>query len=139
MRAFFRNLAIRFSALMSGRYGLDNLGIAVFCCSLLLQFLALSTGISVFLLVSCVLYAWMLFRIFSKKNKAKRSLENVKFTSWYENTGNRIRQFCYRVRWMRKYKYFKCPHCKALLRLNRGCGEKSICCPKCGHRFHTRA
>ncbi len=138
MKAFFRKLAIQFSSFMSGRNGFDNLGIAILCGSLLLQFLALSTGIFAFLLLSYVLYAWMLFRIFSK-NKAKRSNENVKFISWYENTGTRIRQFCNRVRWMRKYKYFKCPYCKTLLRLNRGCGEKSICCPKCGRRFHAKA
>ena len=37
------------------------------------------------------------------------------------------------------YKYFKCPNCKVLLRLKRGCGEKEITCVRCQHRFKQKA
>ena len=33
----------------------------------------------------------------------------------------------------------KCPQCKQLLRLKRGCGEKQITCAKCGHQFQQKA
>ena len=37
------------------------------------------------------------------------------------------------------YQRFRCPNCKQLLRLKRGCGEKQITCAKCGHQFQQKA
>lgn len=80
----------------------------------------------------------MLFRVLSK-NKYKRTEENRKFVYWSENALLKTRQFFRRVKGMRQYKYFKCPRCKTLLRLNRGAGAKNICCPKCKYQFHIKA
>ena len=136
--SFFRKLERRFAAFMSSRNGMDNLGIALLCASLAIQMIALFTRLSILFPISYALYIWMLFRIFSK-NKYKRAEENRKFVYWSENALLKTKQFFRRVKGMRQYKYFKCPRCKTLLRLNRGSGEKSVCCPKCGHRFHMKA
>ena len=136
--SFFRRMERKFAAFMAQRNGMDNLGIALLCASLAIQVISLFTHFSSLILISYVLYGWMLFRIFSK-NKYKRAEENRKFVYWNENAVLKTKRFFKRLKGMKQYKYFKCPHCKALLRLNRGTGEKSVCCPKCGHRFHMKA
>ena len=136
--SFFRKLGRKFTYFMSQRNGMDNLGFVQFGCCLLVQILALMFQAPLLILINYALYGWLLFRIFSK-NKAKRGEENRKFVVWSERTILKIKQCFRRVKGMKQYKYFKCPQCKTLLRLNRGAGEKDICCPKCGHPFHTKA
>ena len=136
--SFFRRLKRRFAAFMASRNGVDHLGVALVCASLALQMIALFTRLPVLFPLSYALYIWMLFRVLSK-NKYKRAEENRKFVYWSENALLKTKQFFRRVKGMRHYKYFKCPRCKTLLRLNRGAGAKNICCPKCKYQFHIKA
>ena len=136
--SFFKKTSRRFTRFMSQRNGIDALGGALLCVSLALQVVSLLTKSPILMLLSYGLYIWLLFRIFSK-NKVKRAEENRKFILWYEKLILKTKQFFRRLRGMRQYKYFKCPQCKTLLRLNRGAGEKNICCPKCSYRFHVKA
>ena len=69
----------------------------------------------------------------------KRQRENEQFVAWFANVKTKIVQFFKRLWLRRQYKYFKCPQCKALLRMSRGAGEKEICCPKCQNRFRMKS
>ena len=135
---YFRQLLRRLAVWMSGRNGLDQLGIASLLVSVALQMIASVSGAGILMLVSLALYGWSLFRIFSKKS-FKRADENRKFLTGWGTLKTRLRQFFTRLKLMRQYKYFKCPQCKALLRLTRGQGEKEVCCPQCQHRFRMKA
>ena len=136
--SFFKMLSRRFMAFMSTRNGFDQLSMAILFTSLLLQLVGSITGLNVILFLSIALYGWALFRIFSKRNP-QRAVENQKFLSWWTPIGTKIRQFALRLKLRKQYKYFKCPHCKTLLRMSRGAGEKDICCPKCQNRFKMKA
>ena len=135
---FLRDLGRRFAAFMSGRNGVDQLGIACLIGSLALQIFASLTGVSLLMLLSLAAYGYSMFRIFARKSY-KRQRDNEQFSAWWANIKIKTVQFWKRLRLMRQYKYFRCPQCKTLLRLTRGGGEKDICCPKCQHRFKQKS
>jgi len=124
--------------LMAGRYGSDELGRAVLYASLLLLFLTYALGAGIFWYLSIAGYAWALFRIFSK-NRPARARENALYLQKTQKLRTEIRQARVRFRNRKQYKYFRCPNCRARLRLTRGCGEKTVVCQQCMHRFTTKA
>ena len=136
--SFLRNLGQRIAAFMNGRTGFDQLSLACLIGSIALQFIASLTGIPLLMLLSLAAYGYSLFRIFSRRSY-KRQQENEKFCAWWANLKTKTIQFCKRLKLSRQYKYFKCPQCKALLRMSRGAGEKEICCPKCQNRFKQKS
>lgn len=135
---FFRNLLFRFARFMSVRNGPDQLGMALLILSLAVQMVSAFTGLYWLFYISYGLCGVFVFRFFSK-NRTKRQEENRKFTFFFRNAVLKTKQFFRRLKGMKQYKYFKCPQCRTLLRLNRGTGEKEIHCPRCSHEFHTKA
>ncbi len=136
--SFFRQMMNRFGAWMSSRNGLDGLNIALLCASILLQLIGSWSGWYFLLLLSLLLYGIVLFRTFSPRS-SKREAENLKFMTWWTGMPTHIRQFFLRLKLRRQYRYFKCPQCKALLRVKRGEGEKAVRCPQCGNRFSVKS
>ncbi len=131
----FRRFGESFRRFMVGRYGSDELNIA-----LLIAAVAVSLTNSVLTLllpfsfvrerfVSPPLYLLMagllgfsLFRTFSR-NIYARQKEN----RWFRRQWQRIRD--------RKNRYYSCPKCRQTVRVPRGKGKISIHCPKCGEKF----
>lgn len=136
--SFLRRLARRLTAFMSGRNGIDQLGFVSLIVSLALQMIGSVTGSALLMLISLVFYGWTIFRIFARKSY-RREEENKKFVTGWETLKTKCRQFFLRLRLSREFKYFKCPQCKALLRVKRGEGEKEICCPRCQNRFRVKS
>ena len=133
-----RKLLFRFARFMSVRNGPDQLGTALLLGGFALQIAIPLTGFYWLMIISYGLYGLFLFRFFSK-NRYKRQEENRKWLFFFSNARLKIRQFFMRLKGMKQYKYFRCPQCKTLLRLNRGAGEKEIHCPRCSHEFHKKA
>ncbi len=131
----FKNGMIRF---MQGRHGADQLGMFTLFTGLGCSLLATFTGIWIFSILGIGLYFWTLFRMFSRNNAA-RLRENQKYVQLTSGWKTKSTQFVKRLKNRKEYRYFKCPNCKVLLRLKRGCGEKEITCVRCGHQFHTKA
>lgn len=123
---------------MEGRHGLDNLGTFTLIAGLVLSLLGSFTGSGLLDLLGLALYVTTVFRMFSRNNE-KRSAENRKYIDFTSNWKKKISQFIKRMKNSREYKYFRCPKCKAMLRLKRGCGEKDITCPRCAHAFRQKA
>ena len=136
--SFFRQLLFRFARFMSVRNGPDQLGMALLVFSFIIQFVMALTGFYWLIYLSYGLYGLFLFRFFSK-NRYKRQEENRKFMFLFQNAVLKTKQFFRRLKGIKQYKYFRCPQCKTLLRLNRGTGEKKIHCPRCSHEFHKKA
>ena len=127
-----------------GRNGLDSLGkfqlcvgVAAYILSLLLSKLSDSGLGSALWAVSVVCMIHYLWRAMSRKLD-KRAAENQKYlsakrrvTDWFRTRKTRFEQ-------RREYKFFKCPGCKAMLRVPRGKGSVQITCRKCGMRFSGR-
>ena len=135
---FIRSLLFRFARFMSVRNGPDQLGMALLILSFIVQIVMSATGLYWLIYFSYGLYGVFLFRFFSK-DKYRRQEENRKFVFFFQNAVLKTKQFFMRLKGMKQYKYFKCPQCRTLLRLNRGSGAKEIHCPRCGHEFHMKA
>ena len=131
----FKESVARF---MQGRHGADNLGMFTLLTGLAISLLGSFTGIGIFSLLGIALYVWTLFRMFSRNNE-KRIAENRKYIELTSGWKTKTRQFTKRMKNRRDYKYFKCPHCKVLLRMKRGSGEKDITCVRCGHQFKEKS
>lgn len=123
---------------MSGRHGADEMGTALLISGLVLSLIGSFTGIGLLALIGLVFYVWTVFRMFSRNNE-KRYAENQKYLSISSKFISEIKQFFVRLKNIRKYKYFRCPQCKARLRLPRKVGEVTVTCGKCKNAFKQKA
>ena len=123
---------------MVGRNGVDELSHAMITAELIVIVISLFWPSTIISLLSMILAIFVLFRLFSK-NVAARRTENAKYISWRSSAFIRMSQGWNRLKNMRKYKYFKCPQCHAMLRLPRKVGEVTVTCGKCKHQFKTKA
>ena len=115
---------------MIGRYGPDQLSMAILILSLILEFVPYYPA----RIVSLLLLALMMFRMLSK-NIYKRQNENAKFLSVW----NPVKNFFVRLFKGHPDKathiHFRCPKCHQEMRVPRGVGKIVATCPKCGHKI----
>ena len=123
---------------MQGRYGSDELNITLLVLSVIItivsRFIFNFPARIIMSVVSTGLLALVIFRFLST-NIYKRSAENRKFkpvftsvTGWFKLTYKKLRDG-------RTHRYYKCPECKAQLRVKNVKGTHTIRCPKCGNKF----
>lgn len=136
--SFLQRAKAILTSFMAGRYGSDQLGLLTLSGGLVLSLAGSFANLGVLSLAGLILYGITLFRMFSR-NKEARIRENQKYLSLSSGWIRKIRQFLRRLKNRKEYKYFRCPKCRVLLRLKRGCGEKNITCAKCGHQFQQKA
>lgn len=131
----FRRLGESFRRFMYGRYGSDELNIALLIAAvavslinsfllLFFRFSTVYTGIAspILYLLMLGLLGFSLFRTFSR-NIYARQKEN----RWLRQRWMRLRD--------RKNRYYRCPKCRQTVRVPKGRGKISIRCPKCGKKF----
>lgn len=122
---------------MYGRYGSDQLSLALLIFSILLTFIARIARLPLLSLFSYIPLGLCIFRMLSR-NINKRSMENYKFSmlispvyAWFVKTRRRLAE-------LKTRKFLKCPQCKAELRLPKGKGRIIVTCPKCRNEFMTK-
>ena len=135
---FMDKVRTALSRFMTGRYGSDQLGMATLMAGVVLYILSMFFGSGILSLLSFALYGSTLFRMLSRNAEARR-LENQKYLQITEKGRLETSRFIRRQKNRKEYKYFRCPKCRQLLRLERGCGEKQITCAKCQHSFTMKA
>ncbi|MBQ6400486.1 MAG: hypothetical protein IJI21_10285 [Clostridia bacterium] len=138
MNQFLQKMKDGLARFMQGRYGTDQLGMCTLIAGLVCSLIASFTGIPLLSFLGLALYVITVFRMLSR-NREARMKENQKYLQLTGDIPTRVRQFFKRLQNSREYKYFRCPNCKVLLRLKRGCGEKEITCVRCGHHFNQKA
>ena len=79
-----------------------------------------------------------IFRMFSRNND-KRSAENRRYLAMTERRRTARRQAKARFQNRKKYKYFRCPGCRAWLRLPRGTGVVTVTCSRCHTSFTQKS
>lgn len=136
--SFWQKMKMNLARFMEGRYGVDYLGNFTLYAGLILTILDMFLGSGLLGLMGMALYVITVFRMFSK-NREKRMVENRKYIELTGDWKKKFHQFKLRMKNSKQYKYFKCPNCKALLRLNRGCGQKHVTCARCKHEFDQKA
>lgn len=122
---------------MTGRYGADQLSMALLILSVILSILVRLTGLAWLSIIAYIPLVLCFFRMFSK-NLNRRRMENYKFHmlvspvySWFKKMQRRLSE-------SKTYRFFRCPSCKAELRLPKGKGSIVITCPKCKHEFKAK-
>lgn len=134
----FRDRLARF---FYGRYGIDSLYYALFISYFVLWFALLFVGyyparLLLYAVQAAVLF-FMFFRMLSK-NHYRRRRENEAFLKIWRPVKNFFVLTKNRIRDIKGYRYRKCPHCKATLRLPKRKGEHPVICPRCKKRFTAK-
>ena len=136
--SIFDKIKVGIQKFMAGRRGADELSLALLITGVVLSMLSSIFHLRILYLLSLVVYVYALFRMFSR-NLEKRYAENAAFLKLWRGKSSGVKQFFNRLKNSRKYRYFKCPECKSLLRLPRGVGEVTVTCGKCRHAFKQKA
>lgn len=130
-----RNTLTRF---MAGRYGTDALNRFLFGVYFVLWIISWIFRRGVIAAVVCWLafpvLLWLVFRTLSR-NIVKRQSENERFLRWWVPTKAWFRRQFDRVRDIRRWRYRRCPYCRAYLRLPIRRGRRTVTCFRCGGRF----
>lgn len=126
---------------MMGRYGADSLSTALLILSVILTFVGTVASLPVLVMLSYIPLGTTVLRMFSR-NIERRRLENYQFSRLFAPVSSAfkkgiygIQRGVYKIEDSKTHRIFKCPNCKAKLRLPRGKGKISITCPKCGTEF----
>ena len=127
----------RLAGFMSGRNGYDQLSLFTLGIALALVIVNLFVHSVVIVIIEYALLIWTVFRALSK-NTYRRSIENGKFTAFWE----RLKRFFLlqknKIRDRKTHVYRKCPHCKTVLRLPKIKGSHGVTCPRCSSRFDVK-
>lgn len=129
----------KFSMFMQGRYGWDQLNLALLVISLIVEivFGFCPYPVRLFKLLTYVLIGLVIFRTFSR-NIYKRSEENRKFLPLYNRIISWFKLTYKKFRDGKTHRYYKCPACKSSLRVKYVKGTHTIRCPKCGNKFSKK-
>lgn len=115
---------------MMGRYGTDQLSIALLILSMILSLTVRRLNNRVFETLYMIVLLIPIYRILSK-NINKRYAENLKFLKIWNPIRKKANNIVRRIKDLKNFRYFKCTNCKQNLRVPRGKGRISITCPKC--------
>jgi len=132
--SFWEKIKQSFRSLMTGRHGADQLSMALVWIALAIYLLSAVLGLGILSLLSLVLYGYTIFRMFSRNNE-KRSEENRRYLAWKNKITTGSKQARTRFKNRKQFKYFRCPNCKAWLKLPRGAGVVTVTCGRCHNSF----
>ena len=123
----------RIARFLYGRYGSDQLNIALIIFSLVISIVMRFTPVWSLGYLCYILLGFSVFRMLSRNIEARRK-ENLMFLkivwpfkNWTQYTSRKVKD--------KTHKYYKCPKCKAVLRVPKGRGKIQITCTKCKHEF----
>lgn len=122
---------------MMGRYGMDQLNIAMMVLYLILYVVFLFTRLAILDILVLVLLFVTLFRMLSR-NLDRRRAENARFLQLVRPICRRIKSCRIRMQ-DREHRYFKCPNCGQQMRVPRGKGHITVHCRSCGATFEEKS
>ena len=139
--AVFWRLRNSLARMMVGRYGMDQLNLFIIGAYFVLWVVSWffsRTGLPRVIIsaLSLLLAAAEIFRLMSR-NIPRRQAENQWFLRWWRPTVAFLRRQWDRLRYVKKYRYRRCPYCKVYLRLPIRRGSRTVTCSRCGGRFHA--
>lgn len=128
----------KFYQFMYGRNGFDQFSRVLVWAALILLLIDMILGSTGFLYgVGVVVMVYAYFRVFSK-NLSKRRAENAKYLQWQSKFTAGFKNWRERMRQRKDYCFFRCPSCRAMLRVPRGKGKVRVTCRKCGNTFEKK-
>ena len=134
MKSFFQRLKYSLSRWMYGRYGNDELTWVLLITGTVLLFLGYIPRIGwIFYILALTTIFFSTFRGFSR-NIPKRRRELERYLRIKNKPKNAIQLHKNKRRDKKTHVYFKCPKCKAVLRVPKGKGDIIVTCPRCNER-----
>lgn len=131
------NLKEKLYRFMAGRYGADQLSRFLSIAALVLIIVNLFARSLLLWLLGLLLLVFAYVRMLSK-NHEKRRQENDRYLRLkYRLTGG-VRNWNDRRKQSKDYVFFRCPSCRAMLRVPRGKGRIRVTCRKCGNAFERK-
>ena len=136
--SFWEKIKQSLRNLMAGRHGADKLSMVLVWVGLGLYLLSAVLNLGVISLLSMVLYGYAVFRMLSR-NEQKRADENRRYLTFKNKLQTNAKQARTRFNNRKQFKYFRCPSCKAWLRLPRKAGVVTVTCGRCHNSFTQKA
>ena len=133
MNVFLR-LKQRFDRFMLGRNGHDYLNRCLIWLWLIEAIINLFLRSFVLSLLGTVFCLIIFYRMFSK-NLVKRRRENAAWYTFSQKATEEIKRLRVRIRDRKLYHFFRCPNCKAPIRMPKVSGVYNVRCQKCGSTF----
>ena len=124
----------RLQKFMLGRYGSDQMNLALVVLAVFLALLAGIVKSPIIQAIGLALIIYALFRMLSK-NVAARRKENNWFLHWSQPVTTKLGNFLTRrlaEHNDKEHRYFSCSTCRARLRVPKNRGTLQVTCPKCG-------
>lgn len=122
---------------MIGRNGVDQFSRFLTYVALALIIVNMFTHNTVIWALGLAALIWSYFRILSK-NTARRREENGRYLQLEYKVTNGVRNWRDRMKQRKDYAFFRCPSCKAMLRVPKGKGKIRVTCRKCGNAFERK-
>lgn len=125
------NFRSRMASFLQGRYGIDQLYYGLLGLYIVLILLRIFIHTPILPWVGLVVLILAVLRTMSK-NFAARRRENEIFLKVWRPVKNWFVLCRDRIRDRKTYRYRRCRHCRAILRLPVKKGKHTARCPKCG-------
>ena len=138
MRNILDKIRSAYTRFMSGRYGADQLNMALLVSALVLSVIGALTHWTILSLIANVLVIVCLWRMLSK-DRYKRASENSAYMQKTMQAQKMAIEWQNRFKNRKQYRYFVCPKCKMRLRVPRGVGNITVTCKSCGNKFDKKA
>jgi len=135
---FLHRIRAAFSRFMSGRYGTDQLNMAMLWTALAMSIIGSIAKVGILPLMADALLIVIFIRMLSK-DRYKRQHENQLYLERTYKLRQGVNEWVNRMKNSKKYRYFTCPKCKKRLRVPRGVGSITITCKGCGNKFDKKA
>ena len=132
--SFWQKTKQVFRSLLSDRYGMDPLNRMLLWFGFSLYLLGAVLGLNLLSSLGLAGYVLSLIRMLSR-NHGKRQAENRRYMAWKERRETRWKQSKTRFRNRKIFTYFKCPGCRAWLKLPKGAGVVTVTCGRCQNNF----
>jgi hypothetical protein len=131
------NLKNKLTQFMYGRYGTDQLYIALIGAYFVLIVANAFISSNIISMFMSAILIWTIFRTLSR-NVYKRRMENEKFMKIWKPARAKGSLMIRRVKEIKTHRFRKCPHCKKVLRLRRMTGKHTVECPCCNKDFELQ-
>ena len=134
MRQWWQRVKYKLAKWMYGRYGNDELTWVLLIMGTVLLFLGYIPRVGwIFSILALMTVFYSTFRGFSR-NIPKRHRELERYLRIKNKPKNAMQLHKNKKRDKNTHVYFKCPKCKAVLRVPKGKGEIIVTCPRCNER-----
>ena len=139
MQQWLTNFAMKVQRFMIGRYGGDQLNMALLILSVVISLVSGFVPMGwICTIVSTILIALVFFRMLSR-NTSRRFKENYVFLKVWNPVKNWFRWLYLSVRYMKKNRYFLCPKCGRIACIPKKVGRVTITCKGCKHKYDKKA